>query len=146
MAGTHQLLAGALAARLGRDGCPELAKELIVLPDGEPGINQRVHDRAPVLSQPRDIRGQSRAVRQVRQRRIAPQRQRLHEGGGGSGCIADVELRLALRGQVAELVGIQFSRPDVHDVAALLPEDWRAAARRPDRLQPRSRPGSCAGG
>ena len=93
--------------------------------------------RLPLIPEPADRSGDDLALGQVRQRRITPQRQRLHEGGGCRGRVAHVELSLALRDEVGELVDVELARTHRHHVAALLAVPGCPAARRSDAVEPR---------
>ncbi len=79
----HQLAAKRLPERGARHERLELADELGVAPEREVGLDALLEDRQPQLLEPGDLHLREGLVREVRQCRAPPQRQRLAQLGGG---------------------------------------------------------------
>ncbi len=107
-----------------------------MLARGQPGVDERVNGGRALRFQAGDLGGDHRGIGQVRQWRVCPQCQRLGQGRGCGCRVAQIQLSLALRDQVVELVDIELAGPHRHQVAALLAMSWRPAARRSDAVQP----------
>ena len=75
--GEHQLAAEPLAMRMRGDERLELAHEGGVPPVLEIGVDPRFEGGEPALVEPRRLRPRERRVRDVRERRAAPERERL---------------------------------------------------------------------
>ena len=113
----HLLAAQPLAQRVLRDEPLELAHERGVPPEHEVGVDPLLERREAKLFEPLDGRTGERLVREVGERRPAPELERLAEQrGGGRGVVARARA-LGLRRQALEAGEVEVLVADAEDVA-----------------------------
>ena len=80
----HQLAADPLAQRVRGDERLELGDERAVAAEGEVGVDPLLEQREPELLEPRRLDGGERLEGELRERRAAPERERLVQPRSGS--------------------------------------------------------------
>ena len=109
--------AGALAQRLGLDERLELGDELGVTAQRQVGVDALLDDDGSQLLEARDLRLRERLVDEVRERRSAPERERLAQRDLGRGCFAGLERGPPLLRQAREAVHVHVLWIELEDVA-----------------------------
>jgi hypothetical protein len=126
----HQLAREPLTDRMLAEQSLQLADQRRVPAGGEIGLHARLQRGQPLLLQPRDLRLRERLELQARQRRPAPQPQRLPQQPrrlhGSSGC----QRPPALLHAALEALGIQLARTHLQPVAGRGGRDHLAIAER----------------
>ena len=90
------------------------------------GIDSLLDDDGSQLLEARDLRLRERLVDEVRERRPAPERERLAQGDLGRGCFAGLERSPPLLRQAREAVHIHMLWIELEDVAGRAGGDDRA--------------------
>jgi hypothetical protein len=103
----HQLRAQALAVRVLADQALERADDIGVLAEREARVDELLERGHVKLLEPADLALRETLVREVGERRAAPQRQRLLERCGGGAGAAGCELARAVAEQPLEAVAVE---------------------------------------
>jgi hypothetical protein len=113
----HQLAAEALAKRLFGDRGLQLCDDVLVAAEHQLRFDASLERRPAPLLEPRDLGLRERLVREVGERRTAPQLERLPEHDGGALRI-EVQLGPPAGHELLEAVDVTLARPDLQAISA----------------------------
>ena len=114
----HQLCVQALAQRMILNELPAARRSTLAsATECELGLESELQRRHPLLLQRRDRRLRETGERDVRQRRPAPQRERLAQEGDRRQWIASLERGSGLRHHSSEAVAVKVARPNPQAVS-----------------------------
>jgi len=107
----------------------QFGDEFCVSPAREIGLDPLFERRQPKLVQPRNVDDGERVVRELRQRRPAPDRQRVPQRPRGDVRLAGRQRLPSLREQRLEAVQVELSRRDPQQVAVRTRQQYAVVVR-----------------
>ncbi len=119
----HELRARPLAQRLRVDDGLQLGHELDVAAEREIGVDSFLQRHEPKLLEPRDLRLREGLVREVGERRPAPERKRLAQSRRRTRCIPGGQALPAFVCEPREAVHVHSQRIELEHVAGRAPGD-----------------------
>src|SRR5215469_13251799 len=116
----HELHVRMLGKRISHDKRADLLQRIMMLPKGEPRVEEPLAHVAALLEQRAGGRPHGRRIRQVDERRVTPKTACFGKQPGGVFKVAAVERRSATSAEIGEGNGVELTRLEQYPVAGMV--------------------------